>query len=133
MQSIRIVSVLTEPRLQLISALSSYLPTSPYYATLSALPPPDPTKPSATTTFDAQNAIHNGFSVLDEIVRLTEHEEEETLRKEVEKRRMRLGAGTPEEVRNEVVREVSGSSTVCLFLAFSLFLLWIVFDDDRSL
>ena len=66
--------------------LALYLPTSTYYTTLSSLPPPDPTTPTATTTYNAQAAIHNSLPILQEIVALTEAEEESVLKNEVEKR-----------------------------------------------
>jgi superkiller protein 3 len=49
---------------------------------------------------------------LEEIVSLNEVDETETLEKEVGNRRKRLNAGSPQSVRNEVVREVHGRSKV---------------------
>ncbi|KAJ3501664.1 hypothetical protein NLJ89_g9238 [Agrocybe chaxingu] len=95
---------------QLISGLSYYLPESKLYPLLSTLPLPDPTNPTGTTTFDAQDSIHNGFRVLEEIVSLTERLEEDTFKREVERRRTRLGASSPEQIRKEVFREISGKS-----------------------
>ncbi|KAF9456626.1 TPR-like protein [Collybia nuda] len=89
-------------RLQLIDALSLLLPGSSIYNTLSNLPLPDVTKPTSTTTFDAQNVVHNSLSTLEEIVGLLETHEEETLKKEVEKRRTRLGAPGPEQLKKEI-------------------------------
>ncbi|KDQ57736.1 hypothetical protein JAAARDRAFT_35420 [Jaapia argillacea MUCL 33604] len=93
-------------RTQIADALSLYLPGSKVYDVLSALPAPDPTNPTATTTFAAQVALHNTLSILEEIVTLHEKEEEETINREVDKRRMRLGAAGPEQIRAEVAREV---------------------------
>lgn len=50
----------------------------------------------------AQTAIHNSLPLIEEIVTLLEKEEDMEISKEVERRRMRLGAGKPEEIRNEV-------------------------------
>lgn len=79
---------------------------------LSSLPPPDPTNPTITTTFDIQSAVYNSLSVIQEIVSLLEKEEDETLQKEVEKRRMRLGASRPEVLRKEVGKEIWSVSQV---------------------
>jgi superkiller protein 3 len=49
---------------------------------------------------------------LEEIVSLNELDEMETLEKEVDNRRKRLHAGSPQSVRNEVIREVYGRSKV---------------------
>ena len=98
------------PCAQIISGLSYYLPESKVYSLLSTLPPPDPTNPTVSTTNDTQEAIHNGFRVLEEVVALTEALEAETFKREVERRRMRLGAGTPEQLRKEVFLEIFDKS-----------------------
>lgn len=98
--------------LQIISGLSYYLPESNVYSLLSTLPPPDPTNPTGSTTYDAQEAIHNGFRVLEEVVALTEALEADTFKREVERRRMRLGAGSPEQLRKEVFLEIFDKSQV---------------------
>ena len=100
---------------QLINALKYYLPESEVYPLLSSLPPPDATNPTGSTTFDAQDSIHNGFRVLEEIVAMTETMEEDTLKREVEKRRTRLGASSPEQLRKEVLSEISKTSQVCFW------------------
>ncbi|KAF9484467.1 TPR-like protein [Pholiota conissans] len=97
-------------RQQIISGLSYYLPESKVYSLLSTLPPPDPTNPTGSTTNDAQEAIHNGFRVLEEVVALTEALEADTFKREVERQRMRLGAGTPEQLRKEVFLEIFDKS-----------------------
>ncbi|KAF8160990.1 TPR-like protein [Crassisporium funariophilum] len=97
-------------RSQLISQLSYYLPGSVYYAVLSTLPEPDPTNPTGSTISEARNAIHNGLPILEEIVDLTESSEEDTYNREVEKRRMRLGAASPEQLRKDVLREICKES-----------------------
>ena len=56
--------------------------------------------------------MQDSLPTLQEIVSLTEKEEEEKIIKEVDKRRMRLAAGSPDVIKNEVGREVWGSSTV---------------------
>ncbi|KAG6908388.1 hypothetical protein DXG01_004817 [Tephrocybe rancida] len=97
-------------RLQVIEAMSLLLPHSPMCAALSSLPPPDLTNPSSTTTLVAQTAIHQSLPHIEEIVRLVELHDEETLKKEVEKRRMRLGAPSLEVIKNAVGREIWGPS-----------------------
>lgn len=87
---------------QLVEALSILLPRSPVYNTLTSLPLPDATNPTSTTTFEAQSAIHHSLSILEEIIKLLEVHEEEILNKEVEKRRTRLGAASPEQLRKEI-------------------------------
>jgi superkiller protein 3 len=94
------------------AALANFLPDSPFYATLSSLPPPDPTNPTATTTFFAQCAVHNSLPILEEITQIAEKEEEEGIKKEVEKRRTRLGASSPQQLRLEVGREYWSISQV---------------------
>ncbi|KAG5653623.1 hypothetical protein H0H81_011849 [Sphagnurus paluster] len=97
-------------RLQLVEALSFLLPQSSIYQAISTLPPPDPSNPTATTTLTTQIALHNSLAHLEEIVRLLEIHEQDTLNKEVEKRRMRLGAAGPEILRKEVGRDIWGNS-----------------------
>jgi superkiller protein 3 len=92
--------------------LSLYLHSSPLYPVLSQLPPPDLTNPTATTTFDAQTAINNSLPVLEEIVSITERDENKLIESEVGKRRQRLGAPPPEQIRKDVDQEVLGSSKV---------------------
>ena len=50
--------------------------------------------------------------MLDELVSLYEAEENETIEKEVQKRRTRLGAAGPEQIKREVAREFLGPSQV---------------------
>jgi superkiller protein 3 len=98
---------------QVIDALGLLLPSSPLYSILSVLPEPDATTPTSTTTaYVVQVAIHNSLPTLEEIVSLTEADEEEKIDKEVERRRMRLGASRPEKIKVEVGLEVWSSSAV---------------------
>jgi superkiller protein 3 len=76
------------------------------------LPPPNPTDPLSTTTSAIQEAVHNSLPVLEEIIALTEEDEDEAVKKEIDKRRLRIGGPGPEEVRKEVGREVWGISKV---------------------
>lgn len=85
------------------------------HGVLSTLPPADPTNPTSTTTFAAQTAIHNTLPILEDIVEILEFQEEETLKKEVEKRRTRLGAAGPEIIKREVGREIWNASKVAVF------------------
>ncbi|KAF9267372.1 superkiller protein 3 SKI3 [Marasmius fiardii PR-910] len=95
---------------QLLDALSLLLPESPHYSVLSSLPPPDHTAPGSTTTYRLQIAIHDTLTVLEEMIELVEQQEESYAKKEFEKRRTRLGAGTPEQIKQAIGREVWGSS-----------------------
>ncbi|KAF9451265.1 protein prenylyltransferase [Macrolepiota fuliginosa MF-IS2] len=99
-----------DDRLKLVKALSYLLTDSPFYPTLSKLPPPDPTNPTATTTAYVQQAIYNELLTLEEMVELVEKQESAYTEKEVERRRTRLGAGGPEQIRKEVGREVWAQS-----------------------
>jgi superkiller protein 3 len=52
------------------------------------------------------------LDVLDEMISLTEIIEEDAYKHEVEKRRMRLGASSPDQLRKEVFRDITNSSQV---------------------
>ncbi|TDL26128.1 TPR-like protein [Rickenella mellea] len=95
---------------ELTDALRQLLPGSSIYPVLSNLPAPDPTGPASTTTLPIQVAIHNALPTIEEIVQLTEKEETSIFLREVDKRRMRLGASGPEEIKKEVGREIWSSS-----------------------
>jgi hypothetical protein len=79
---------------------------------LSKLPPPDPTHPLSTTTHLTQAAIYDSLPVLEEIVALLEEDETESMKKEVDKRRTRLGAPGQEQLKKEVGSEIWGTSRV---------------------
>ncbi|CCM00695.1 uncharacterized protein FIBRA_02734 [Fibroporia radiculosa] len=96
--------------IQLADALSLLLVDSSLYAVLSTLPLPDPTNPTSTAIRAIQVAIHNTLPVLEEIVSIYEKQESETIDSEVAKRRTRLGAAGPEQLRKEVGREILGAS-----------------------
>ena len=57
-------------------------------------------------------AIQNSLPIIEEIVSIIEKEEQLTVKNEVERRRTRLGAAGPEQIRKDVGREVWGSSKV---------------------
>ena len=57
-------------------------------------------------------AIQNSLPIIEEIVSIIEKEEQLTVKSEVERRRTRLGAAGPEQIRKDVGREVWGSSKV---------------------
>ncbi|KAH9978973.1 TPR-like protein [Lactifluus volemus] len=103
-------------RRQLCDAMLLYLPDSPLYPTLSTLPAPDFTNPVSTTTSYSQAAIHDSLPILEEVVSLIETDENETLEREIARRRTRLTTEprSPQEVKNEVVREVYGDSMLPL-------------------
>ncbi|CAL1707991.1 unnamed protein product [Somion occarium] len=95
---------------QLADALCLLLPDSKFYSVLSTLPPPDPSNPTASTVFFTQSAFQNSLPVLEEIVAIIEKDEEDTIKNEIARRRTRLGASGPEQLKREVGREVWGSS-----------------------
>ncbi|KAJ3913647.1 superkiller protein 3 [Lentinula edodes] len=95
---------------QLIDALYLLLPDSALYQALSNLPPPDPTNPTSTTTFLVQTAIYNSLIVIEELITILEGDEDNYLKKELERRRTRLNAGPPDQIRKEIGREVWGKS-----------------------
>lgn len=97
---------------QIADSLFLLLPGSPFYPVISTLPLPDATNPTATTTFVTQSAIHNSLPTLEEIIAIFESHEKATFEREVSNRRQRLGAGNPEQVQNEVGREIWGQSRV---------------------
>ncbi|KAI6121364.1 superkiller protein 3 [Pisolithus sp. B1] len=101
-------------RKQIITVLSYLLPDSPFYDALSTLPPPDHTNPNSTTTFATQEAIHESLPVMEEIMTLTEQEEETFMKVEFDKRRTRLGAPPPDILRNEIGLEVWRTSKLPL-------------------
>lgn len=100
---------------EIISALSYLLPSSPIYPVLSSLPPPDPSNPTTTTILDIQSAVYNSLPIIDEIVERTEKIEKETFSKEFEKRRTRLNAGTPSQIRKALGLEIWSKSKVSCF------------------
>ncbi|KAJ6558576.1 superkiller protein 3 [Mycena vulgaris] len=97
-------------RAQLVEALALLLSDSPLYAVLATLPVPDHTNPTATPAYQMQAVVHNTLPVLEEIVGIVEHEEEDAYTKEVARRRTRLGAASPEQLRKEVGVEIWGPS-----------------------
>ena len=103
---------------QVVTALALYLPTSDLYPVLSSLPPPDATNPDATTTFAAQSAIQDSLPIIQEIVQILEKYEETTFTQEVDKRRKRLGAPSPDVIRREVGYEICSESRVRASLVY---------------
>lgn len=91
---------------ELAEALTLLLPESPFYATLSSLPPPDSTNPTSTTTFVAQSAIHNSLPVLEELVSIHEKHEQGVQRDEISKRRTRLNGPSLETIQRDVALEI---------------------------
>lgn len=97
---------------QVVSALSYLLPDSSLSATLSNLPPPDPTNPTASPIFDMQVAVHNSLPVIEEIVSIIERDEEVLIKNEFDKRRTRLGGPSPDQLKKDIGVEVWGTSRV---------------------
>ena len=114
---------LTLSLLQVVTALALYLPTSDLYPVLSSLLPPDATNTDATTTFAAQSAIQDSLPIIQEIVQILEEYEDTTFAQEVDKRRKRLGAPSPDVIRREVGYEVLSASRVQVSLVCTDFLL----------
>jgi len=104
--------------LQVVTALTLYLPTSDLYPVLSSLPPPDATNPDATTTFATQSAIHNSLPIIQDIIQILEKHEDTTFTQEVDKRRKRLGAPPPDVIRREVCYEIWSQSRVRASLVY---------------
>ncbi|KAI0082004.1 TPR-like protein [Panus rudis PR-1116 ss-1] len=96
--------------LQVADVLALLLPESKFYPLLSTLPAPDPTNPTGSSTFETQIAMQNSLPILEEIVSILEQHEEETIKNEIAKRRTRLNASGPEQLKREVGREVWGPS-----------------------
>jgi superkiller protein 3 len=99
---------------QQIAALGLLLESSTFYSVLSTLPEPEPSAPASTTTFAVQQAIYNSLPILEQLVDLNETEELDFLKREVEKRRTRLGAPPLERLKLEVGLEVWEVSPVRL-------------------
>ncbi|KAG1896020.1 superkiller protein 3 [Suillus fuscotomentosus] len=97
-------------RREVIQALYFYLPESSLYPVLSTLPPPNATNPTSTSIFPTQSAIHNSLAVYEELVSLTEREEEMFIKSEFDKRRTRLGAPKPEQLKKDIGIEIWHSS-----------------------
>lgn len=94
----------------LLPSLALLLPSSPYAATLSDLPLPEPTAPGAkpSTITNVQHVVHTlegGLDLLEEIVKGWEKEELEVRSKEIEKRRTRI-TGARAKTRSQIEREV---------------------------
>ncbi|KAF8629112.1 hypothetical protein AX17_005698 [Amanita inopinata Kibby_2008] len=97
-------------RLNLVDALCLLLPNSHIYAILSTLPAPDHSSPTATTILFIQDAIYESLPVLRETISLVESHEEEIFKKELEKRRTRIGAPNLDQLQMLVGQEIWGSS-----------------------
>jgi len=108
-------------RVQLFEALCLLLPESSLYPVLSNLLAPDPTNPTSSNVSGIQEAIHNSLPVLQEVVSLAEKDEDETIKKEIDKRRTRLNAGSPGEAKKEVEMETLSRSRVVIFCCRSTY------------
>ena len=63
-------------------------------------------------TFALQTAIHNSLPVVEEIISLTEQNEEGSIKTEFDERRTRLGASQPDQLIKEIGLEVWRTSKV---------------------
>ncbi|GAA5931798.1 hypothetical protein JCM3775_000045 [Rhodotorula graminis] len=92
---------------ELIETLHYFLPSSPSHALLRALPPYDPTAPTATSYPTVQRYSASPLPVLLELVSLLSAIETATIDAEIKKRRQRLGgpALTAEETTRQVQAE----------------------------
>jgi superkiller protein 3 len=107
---------------QLVEVLYLLLPESSLFPTLSNLPPPDPTNPTSSTISGIQEPIHDSLPLLQQIVTLVEKDEDETIKKEIDKRRKRLNAPSPEDAKREVEMLFLGPSRVStIFLVLESF------------
>lgn len=97
---------------QIAETLKLLLPDSRLHDTLSQLPPLDATNPTATTYFGIQSAIQNTLPILEELTDIAESQDAETIRKEFEKRRTRLGAPPADILKREITVEVLAKSQV---------------------
>ncbi|KAF8557962.1 superkiller protein 3 [Imleria badia] len=97
-------------RQQVVGALSYLLPDSSLSATLSNLPPPDPTNPTASSISDTQAAVHDSLPIIEEIVSIIERDEEVFVKNEFDKRRTRLGGPSPDQLKKDIGVEVWGTS-----------------------
>ena len=95
-----------------MDALSYLLPDSPLAGTLSSLSPPDPTNPTASSISDTQAAVHNSLPVIEEIISITERDEEAFVKNEFDKRRTRLDGPSPDQLKKDIGVEVWGTSRV---------------------
>ncbi|THH28528.1 hypothetical protein EUX98_g5655 [Antrodiella citrinella] len=87
---------------EICDTLSLWLPDSVFYPLLSTLPPLDATVPTSATIPLTQAIMQNSLPTIEEIVTILENEEFATIKNEVEKRRTRLGAAGPEQIRKEL-------------------------------
>lgn len=97
---------------QLVEVLKLVLPSSPYYGLLSSLPDGDPSAPTATSTYNLQRSVHHSLPILEEIVEILEKQEQSFVTNEINKRRTRLNAGPPEQIKRDVGLEVWSISQV---------------------
>ncbi|KAG8917885.1 Superkiller protein 3 [Tulasnella sp. 418] len=97
---------------ELCDSLRLLLPGSPFYAILSSLPPPDPTAPASTTTYLIQEAIYNSLPILQELLSIEEKQEEDFIKTEIEKRRLRLNAPPLAILKQDVRREIFSVSKI---------------------
>jgi superkiller protein 3 len=58
--------------------------------------------------------MQDSLPIYEEILAITEKEEQTRVEGEVKQRRQRLGAGSPEQIRRDVDQEVLSISKVCL-------------------
>jgi len=105
-------------RPEVIGALSLLLPSSPFYSTLSAIPPPDPSNSAASPSYAFPWT--DSLELYDSLIELLEKEEESTFKSEFDKRRTRLGASPPEELKKEIGQEIWSSSQASLPLMLRL-------------
>ena len=103
---------LTPFSMQVVSALLYLLPDSSLSATLSDLPPPNPTNPSASSIFETQVAVHDSLPIIEEIISIIERDEEVFIKNEFDRRRTRLGGPSPDQLKKDIGVEVWGTSRV---------------------
>lgn len=97
---------------KIFETLGLFLPGSPYYSTLSSLPPPDRTNPTDTTTFITQTAIQSSLPILEEMLSIQENKDTKQAAEELERRRRRLDAPPREQLKRQITCEISAASKV---------------------
>ncbi|KNF03722.1 hypothetical protein PSTG_03244 [Puccinia striiformis f. sp. tritici PST-78] len=114
---LRMMSYPQKSRKQSVAILSQVLSDSPFYLLLSTLPEPDLTNPEASPLMKLQLIMANTLPTLYEIIELIQNEQDDTITREITKRRTRLTSvpKTAAQTRAEVINEIYPSSLLPKF------------------
>ncbi|WAR61977.1 hypothetical protein PtB15_14B70 [Puccinia triticina] len=109
---VKMITLPQKSRKQSVAVLSLVLGDSPFHSLLSTLPEPDHTNPEASPLLKLQLMLANTLPTLHEIIELVQTEQDETISREISKRRTRLTSvpKTGAQTRAEVINEVYPSS-----------------------